>query len=67
MASQGILFWFIVAALIAVAAVLVLGVVSMFRGGAFNRKYGNILMRWRVGLQALAVALLFLLWLIGKN
>ena len=46
------------AALLAVLAVLFTGIVSMFRGGEFNRKYGNKLMRWRVALQALAVLLI---------
>jgi hypothetical protein len=46
------------AALVAVLAVLFTGIVSMFRGGEFNRKYGNKLMRWRVALQALAVLLI---------
>ena len=34
--------------------------VSMFRGGEFNRKYGNILMRCRVISQGATVALLAL-------
>ncbi len=42
-------------AMAAVLGVLVLGVIGMAKGGEFNRKYGNILMRWRVGLQALAL------------
>jgi len=46
------------AALLAVLAVLFTGIVSMLRGGEFNRKYGNKLMRWRVALQALAVLLI---------
>jgi len=49
--------------LLAVVGVLLVGVVAMARGGEFNRKYGNKLMQARVALQAVAVALLFLLWL----
>jgi hypothetical protein len=49
--------------LLAVLGVLLVGVVGMARGGEFNRKYGNKLMQARVALQAIAVALLFLLWL----
>ena len=41
----------------------VLGMVVMARGGDVNRKYGNLLMRARVGAQALAVALIFALFL----
>ena len=36
------------------------GMVSMFKGGEFNRKYGNILMRCRVIAQGTTVALLAL-------
>lgn len=48
-------------ALLAVLAVLMIGVVGMARGGEFNRKHSNRLMRWRVGLQFLAVVLFLLL------
>ena len=47
-------------ALAAVLVVLAVGIVAMFRGGEFNRKYGNKLMRLRVALQALAVLLMVL-------
>lgn len=50
--------WLIGALLAATLAVLFAGLVSMFRGGTFNRRNANKLMRWRVGLQALAVCLL---------
>lgn len=45
-------------ALLAVLAALGLGVIGLLRGGEFNRKYGNRLMRARVAAQALAVILL---------
>lgn len=48
-----------------VLAVLFTGVIAMARGGEFNRKYGNVLMRWRVILQ-FAVVLLVLLYLLAK-
>jgi len=47
-------------ALAAVVLVLVVGVIGMARGGEFNEKYGNKMMRLRVGLQALAVILVVL-------
>jgi Hypoxia induced protein conserved region len=50
-------------ALAATIAVLLTGVYSMARGGEFNRKYGNVLMRWRVGLQGCALLLLVLVML----
>jgi predicted membrane protein len=46
------------AALLAVAAVLGVGIYSLFRGGDFGRSYSNKLMRLRVVMQALAVAVL---------
>ena len=49
--------------IVATVAVLAIGLVSFFRGGEFNRKYSNILMRWRVGLQFAALAVLALLFL----
>ena len=44
--------------LAAVVVVLAVGVISMFRGGEFNARWGNHLMRARVALQALAVLLI---------
>ncbi len=46
----------------AVAIVLVLGLVNMLRGGSAN--LSQTLMRWRVGLQFLAILLILgVLWL----
>lgn len=50
----------IITAVIAVTGVLVLGLLSMVKGGEFNKKHGNKLMQARVILQGLAVALLAL-------
>ncbi len=50
-------------ALASVLAALVLGIFSMARGGAFNAKYGNKLMRARVICQFAALALLALAFL----
>jgi hypothetical protein len=49
--------------MLATVGVLVLGLFSFFKGGAFNAKYSNILMRWRVGLQFAALAVLAVLFL----
>jgi hypothetical protein len=46
------------AALVAVAAVLALGIYALFRGGDFGRSYSNKLMRLRVLMQAIAIAVL---------
>ena len=47
--------------LFAVLAVLTTGIISMLKGGEFNKKWGNKLMRARVLLQAIAVLLIVLL------
>ena len=54
-------------AMLATAAVLFTGLVGFFRGGRFNEKYGNKLMRARVGLQLLAVAILGLMFLTQQH
>lgn len=41
-----------------VVATLFTGLGGMAQGGEFNRKHANRMMRWRVGLQLLAVILL---------
>jgi len=40
---------------LATLATLLVGVTSMGKGGAFNEKYGNKLMRYRVILQGCAI------------
>jgi uncharacterized membrane protein YqgA involved in biofilm formation len=50
-------------AMLATAAVLMVGLAGFFVGGRFNERYGNRLMRARVGLQLLAVILLGLLFM----
>jgi len=52
-------------AMLAVLGVLFAGVIVMAKGGETNRKYGNLLMRWRVVLQFVAV-LLFLLYMLAR-
>lgn len=46
--------------LAAVTITLFIGLYALFRGGDFGRSYSNKLMRLRVVLQALAVAILVL-------
>jgi hypothetical protein len=55
------------AALLAVVAVLFAGLFAMARGGEFNRKHGNKLMRWRVVLQGSAIILFVLAVLIARG
>ena len=59
---------FILAALavLVVMVILMVGVGGFARGGDFNRKHGNRMMRWRVIAQAAAVALILIfIWLRG--
>lgn len=51
----------LVVSMIATAGVLAVGMGGFFLGGQFNERYGNKLMRARVGLQALSVILLAML------
>lgn len=50
-------------AMLGTAVVLLVGLFGFFLGGEFNERYGNRLMRARVGLQLLAVMLLGLMFL----
>jgi hypothetical protein len=50
--------YLIPAALVGVAVVLALGIYALFRGGDFGRSYSNKLMRLRVVMQAVAIAVL---------
>ncbi|GHG16916.1 MULTISPECIES: twin transmembrane helix small protein [Paracoccus] len=61
------LFYVIVAAMLAVLAILATGIGGFAKGGEFNRKNGNRMMRWRLIAQAVAVALIMLfVWLGGR-
>ena len=60
------LFILVAIACLAVLAVLMLGIGSFGKGGEFNRKNANKIMRWRVGLQAVAVVMILIfVWLRG--
>lgn len=50
-------------AMLGAVGALAVGVLGYLRGGTFNARYGNRLMRARVGLQLAAVLLLGLLFL----
>ena len=59
------LFYVIVAAMLAVLAILATGIGGFAKGGEFNRKNGNRMMRWRLIAQAVALIMLFV-WLGGR-
>ncbi len=54
------LFLLAAVAALAVLVVLALGIGGFARGGAFNRKHGNRMMRYRLAAQAIAVVLILL-------
>lgn len=54
------LFVLVVIACLAVVVVLVIGIGGFGKGGEFNQKYSNKLMRLRLITQAIAVALIAL-------
>ena len=45
-----------IVAMLLTLAILIVGMVSMSKGGEFNKKYGNKLMRARVYMQGIALA-----------
>ena len=53
-------------ALAAVLVTLLAGLATMSKGGDFNRRYGNKLMRLRVGMQGVALLLLLAYMLVTR-
>ena len=51
-------FWLVAAAALCVLAILLFGIGTFGKGGEFNRKYANKIMRWRIGAQFVAVILI---------
>jgi hypothetical protein len=51
---------------LAVVVILSIGIGGFARGGEFNRKHGNRMMRWRLIAQAVAIAV-FLLYLWARG
>lgn len=60
---------FIIAAIasLGVLAILAIGIGGFAKGGEFNRKHGNRMMRWRIGAQFLAVLLILAFVYIRKQ
>jgi len=60
-------FFAAVAACILVLIVLMAGIFSFAKGGEFNRKYANKIMRLRIVTQAIAVVLIIAAVLAAKS
>jgi hypothetical protein len=58
--SSDPVFILAVLAVAAVAVILLIGIGGFARGGEFNKKHSNRVMRWRLGAQAVAVVLILL-------
>ena len=58
--TENPLFIFVIIACFAVLLVLMVGIGGFSRGGKFNKKYSNKLMRLRILLQALAVIIILI-------
>ncbi len=54
------LFILVAVACVTVAVILLFGIGTFGKGGEFNRKYANKIMRWRIGAQFVAVLLVLL-------
>ena len=54
------LFILVAVAVLAVLAILMFGIGGFARGGDFNRKHANKIMRYRIIAQAIAIALILL-------
>lgn len=62
-----LLFYAAVAACFLVLIVLGVGIFSFARGGEFNRKYANKIMRLRILTQAIAVVLILAAVLVAQT
>ena len=61
------LFYLLVVCCLAVVVILAIGIGGFAKGGEFNRKHGNRMMRWRLIAQAIAIAVFLLyLWAWGS-
>lgn len=58
-----VFFILMLIAMLLTLASLVMGMICMIKGGTFNEKYGNKLMRARVTLQGISIALFALAFL----
>lgn len=64
---SGFFFTAMIIAMLATLAVLGIGIIGFIKGGEFNQKYGNKLMRLRVIMQGIALACFALAVLSSKS
>ncbi|MCC0063090.1 MAG: twin transmembrane helix small protein [Defluviimonas sp.] len=61
------LFYIVMLACFAVVVILMIGIGGFAKGGEFNRKHANRIMRYRIIAQAIAVALILLFVLLRSR
>ncbi len=54
------LFWLMAVSVLIVLGILMWGMGSFGKGGEYNRKHANKIMRWRIGAQLFAVIMILL-------
>ncbi|KQI71981.1 hypothetical protein AN191_11125 [Loktanella sp. 5RATIMAR09] len=54
------LFWAMSVSVLFVLGILMWGIGSFGKGGEYNRKHANKIMRWRIGAQFLAVIMILI-------
>jgi hypothetical protein len=64
---RGFLFVLLLIAMFGTLAVLFVGLFAMARGGEFNKRHGNKLMRLRVMMQGLAILIFFALMMAMRD
>ena len=55
--NQAIAIFLIVLGLGLTLGILIFGLIAMVKGGDFNAKWGNRIMRWRIMAQVFAIAM----------
>ena len=61
------LFIIVAIAVLIVLAILLTGVGGFAKGGDFNKKHANRIMRWRIYAQAVAIALILIYVLLRRS
>ncbi|MDJ1015765.1 MAG: twin transmembrane helix small protein [Paracoccaceae bacterium] len=61
------LFVIVAIAVLVVLGILLTGVGGFAKGGEFNKKHANRLMRWRIYAQAVAIALILIYVAVGRS
>lgn len=57
---QDPLFLLVMLAVLIVVGIMLFGIGTFGKGGDFNKKYANKIMRWRIGAQFVAILLILL-------